>query len=136
MHRESIAARLQTIMKEQHLRQIDLLNLTLPLCQAYGLKMNKSDISQYLSGKAEPSADKLFILSTALNVNESWLMGWDVPRQRSRKPGALSQTDHILACTDKGIDAITLHCQKLNEDGLNKVHDYISDLLGNSRYRK
>ena len=136
MHRESIAARLQTIMNEQHLRQIDLLNLTLPLCQAYGLKMNKSDISQYLSGKTDPSADKLFILSTALNVNESWLMGWDVPRQRSRNPEVLEQTDHILACTDKGIDAITLHCQKVNEDGLNKVHDYISDLLGNSRYRK
>ena len=45
--------------------------------------MNKSDISQYVSGKVEPNQNKLFILGQALNVNESWLMGFDVPMDRS-----------------------------------------------------
>lgn len=40
--------------------------------------MNKSDISQYVSGKVEPNQDKLYILSNALNVREAWLMGYDI----------------------------------------------------------
>ena len=45
--------------------------------------MNKSDISQYVSGLVEPGQEKLFILGKALNVSEVWLMGYDVPRQRT-----------------------------------------------------
>lgn len=44
--------------------------------------MNKSDISQYVSGKVEPSQDKLVVLGMALDVTESWLMGFDVPAER------------------------------------------------------
>ena len=45
--------------------------------------MNKSDISQYCSGKTEPNQDKLFILGIALDVSEAWLMGYDVPMKRN-----------------------------------------------------
>ena len=41
--------------------------------------MNRSDISQYVSGKVEPSQDKLTILGLALGVDPVWLMGIDVP---------------------------------------------------------
>ena len=44
--------------------------------------MNKSDISQYVSGKVEPSQEKLVILGMALNVSEAWLMGFDVSPAR------------------------------------------------------
>lgn len=47
--------------------------------------MNKSDISQYCSGKAEPNQSKLFVLGAALNVSEGWLMGYDVPMERGDK---------------------------------------------------
>lgn len=82
MKKETTATRLKTIMKERNLRQIDILNLTLPYCKQYNIKMNKSDISQYCSGKNEPNQSKLFALGAALNVNEAWLMGFDVPRER------------------------------------------------------
>jgi len=48
--------------------------------------MNKSDISQYVSGKTEPSQEKLVVLGMALNVSESWLMGFNVGRERKDTP--------------------------------------------------
>ena len=41
--------------------------------------MNRSDISQYVSGKVEPGQDKLTVLGLALGVDPVWLMGIDVP---------------------------------------------------------
>lgn len=75
--------RLKQIMKERNLRQIDILNLTAPYCEKYQVKMNKSDISQYVSGKNEPSQDKLVVLGMALNVSEAWLMGFEVQKARA-----------------------------------------------------
>lgn len=86
MEKESTSARLKQIMSERDLRQVDILERTLPFCRTYGVKMNKSDISQYVSGKVEPNQDKLFVLSLALNVSEGWLMGFDVSRTRSSSP--------------------------------------------------
>ena len=34
------------------------------------------------SGKVEPTQEKLVVLGLALNVNEAWLMGFDVPMER------------------------------------------------------
>lgn len=82
MDRVSTADRLKWIMKERNLRQVDILNLVLPICAKYDVKMNKSDISQYVSGKVEPSQEKLVVLGMALNVTESWLMGFDVSSER------------------------------------------------------
>ena len=70
--------RLKSLMEERRLKQVDILNLSLPYCKKYNIKMNKSDISQYVSGKVEPSQEKLVILGMALNVSEAWLMGFDV----------------------------------------------------------
>lgn len=82
MNKETTSSRLKQIMEEKNLKQVDILNLTLPLCAKHNVKMNKSDISQYVSGKVEPSQEKLVILGMALNVTESWLMGFDVPKER------------------------------------------------------
>ena len=82
MERVTTAERLKEIMAERNLRQVDILNLSLPLCAKWNVKMNKSDISQYVSGKVEPSQEKLVVLGIALNVSESWLMGFDVPKER------------------------------------------------------
>ena len=54
--------------------------------------MNKSDISQYVSGKVEPSQEKLVVLGMALNVTESWLMGFDVPMERKDIPNMIQNT--------------------------------------------
>lgn len=73
--------RLKEIMKEKGLRQADILRLAQPYAEQYGERLGKNDLSQYVSGKIEPGQRKLFILGKALNVNPSWLMGMDAPKE-------------------------------------------------------
>lgn len=48
--------------------------------------VSKSSISRYLSGAWEAKQDAVYLLSRALNVSEAWLMGYDVPMERSAQP--------------------------------------------------
>jgi repressor LexA len=82
MKKSNTASRLSEIMSERRLRQVDILSMAKPFCKEYGVKLNKNDLSQYVSGKVEPKQDKLTILGLALNVSEAWLMGFDVPKER------------------------------------------------------
>ena len=66
--------RLRIAMDMEHKRQVDLVAST---------GLNKSTISRYCSGDAEPKADAINKLATALNVTEMWLWGYDVPMERS-----------------------------------------------------
>lgn len=45
----------------------------------------KSSISQYLSGFTKPRANRISSIAKALNVSETWLMGYDVPKSRDKK---------------------------------------------------
>lgn len=47
--------------------------------------LSRSTISHYMSGYTKPKSDKLFILSSILNVSEQWLMGLDVPMEKTDK---------------------------------------------------
>lgn len=82
MRKKNTSIRLKEIMAERNLKQVDILKLAQPFSEKYNVKLNKSDLSQYISGKTEPGQDKLFVLGMALDVNESWLMGFDVPKER------------------------------------------------------
>lgn len=55
--------------------------------------IDKSLISNYLSGKYKAKQDKLSLLAAALNVSETWLMGYDVPAEEDDK---LSDIDQLL----------------------------------------
>lgn len=102
-NKASTASRLQYIMKQRNLRQIDILEACIPYCQRYNIKMNKSDISQYVSGKVEPNQNKLFILGQALNINESWLMGFDVPMEKTTQIMIEQQPEYNLSPIEKQI---------------------------------
>lgn len=80
--------RLKEYMQQHGVRQADIVSAVQPLCARYGLKMNRSDISQYIAGKTEPRQEKLMILSEALNVDVAWLMGFDVPMYPVAQPQA------------------------------------------------
>ena len=85
MKNETTSSRLKQIMQQRNLKQIDIVRMCQPYCERYGVLIRRNDICQYVSGKTEPKQDKLAILGMALNVNESWLMGFDVPMSRERK---------------------------------------------------
>lgn len=40
-------------------------------------------ISYYLAGKSKPKGDRLHKLSVALGVSEAWLLGYDIPMERT-----------------------------------------------------
>lgn len=85
MKKISTAQRLQQVMNEKNIKQVDILKMAEPYCKKYDVKLNKSDISQFVNGKNEPGQWKLTVLGLALNVSEAWLMGYDVPKERDAK---------------------------------------------------
>ena len=93
------ADRLKEIMDKRNLKQVDVLELARPFCDKYKIKLGRNDLSQYLSGKVNPSQKKLTILGLALNVSETWLMGFDVSPDGISVPvseDALSNDEKLL----------------------------------------
>lgn len=71
MLNETFAQRLKLAMDKEGKKQVDLINEA----TLQGVKLGKSQISQYVSGKTIPRADTLHFLALALNTDEDWLMG-------------------------------------------------------------
>ncbi|WP_196602134.1 helix-turn-helix domain-containing protein [Pectinatus frisingensis] len=67
------ANRLKQALSLRNMKQIELSERT---------HIGKSAISQYLSGKIVPKQDKIYLIAQVLDINEGWLMGYDVPMER------------------------------------------------------
>ncbi|WP_202064956.1 helix-turn-helix domain-containing protein [Enterococcus sp. BWB1-3] len=80
--RISTSQRLKQIMSERNLKQVDILRNSIPLQKKLGIKMGKSTLSQYVTGKQSPDDQRYYLLSKLLDVSEPWLMGFDVPKER------------------------------------------------------
>ncbi len=79
MDKETFADRLKAAMNSQGKKQIDLIRLA----SQQGVKLGKSHISQYVSGKTVPRADILRFLAEALQVEEGWLRGNAAPDRQA-----------------------------------------------------
>lgn len=71
MSKETFADRLKSAMNKQGMKQVDLIQAA----AGRGVKLGKSHMSQYVSGKTVPRADMLHFLAEALQVEEDWLKG-------------------------------------------------------------
>lgn len=76
---EKIAERIVKGLKIRGMRQADLVEKT---------GIGKSSISTYISGAYEPKQRNIYKIAKALDVNEAWLMGYDVPMEK-RSPFTL-----------------------------------------------
>lgn len=45
--------------------------------------ITKAAMSYYLNGRSEPKTDRLYLIAKALDVSEAWLLGYDVPIDRT-----------------------------------------------------
>jgi len=90
MMKESFASRMKTAMNLKNIKQVDLVEKT---------GLGKSAISQYFSGKYEPKQKGIYLIAKALDVSESWLMGYDVPMERT----VPNYPDNILKIETKKI---------------------------------
>ena len=54
MKEYSTSQRLKQIMDIKKMRQVDILHAAEPYCKRFDVKLNKNDLSQYVSGKGLP----------------------------------------------------------------------------------
>ena len=107
---DSIANRMKIAMSNLNISQAELVKRT---------GIGKSSISTYLTGEYEPKQKNLYKIASALNVNEAWLMGLNVPMER--KP----------ATTDELVTLIN----SLDDNQQKNVIDYIQFLKSKKEYR-
>ena len=79
MAEETFADRLEYAMRKAGARQVDLIRMA----EERGVKLGKSQISQYVSGKTVPRADVLRVLAQVLGTDGDWLGG----RKPAKEPG-------------------------------------------------
>lgn len=79
--KETTTQRLNQLISESGLRQVEILEKSKPYQKELDVKMGKSALSQYISGKSKPDQDKLVLLAKTFGVSEAWLLGFDVPRE-------------------------------------------------------
>lgn len=80
---EDFKVRLKQALELRGMRAVDLVEKT---------GIPKGAISYYLAGKSQPKADRIYIMARALDVNEAWLLGYDVTMQR---PDERKKTDQL-----------------------------------------
>ena len=78
------AERLREAMELRNLKQVDVIRLVESLEDTQGIKLGKSHMSQYLSGKTEPRTEVLSVLAKVLQVNQLWLQGEDVSMEAEK----------------------------------------------------
>jgi transcriptional regulator with XRE-family HTH domain len=66
--------RLREALEKRNMRPVDLMEKT---------GVPKSALSFYLAGKSKPKADRLYIIAQALDISETWLLGYAVPMDRT-----------------------------------------------------
>lgn len=71
MNADTFSKRLNEIMKKKKIKQVDLIRRA----AEHGVKLGKSQISQYVSGKTLPRHNVIAILAKVLEVEEAWLCG-------------------------------------------------------------
>lgn len=102
MRKMTVGERLNQIMSERGLKQKDILDKAEPYF-TNEVKISKSDLSQYVSGKTEPRSDKLYILAKALNVSEQWLLGYDDEAAEDKKLTVEEALDSVMPYDGKPI---------------------------------
>ena len=89
---DELKNRLQFALNERKMKPVELSEKT---------KIPKSSISQYMSGHAKPSGERVYLISNALDINEAWLLGFDAPMDKSapvqeEKPDEAGLDENII----------------------------------------
>lgn len=119
------AERLRDALRIRNMKQADLIACT---------GINKGALSSYLAGRYEPKQKNLHALALALNVNEAWLMGLDVPMSTAANMSSPSTAATPALSPDR--EELLANYDNLNEEGQQKVREYAADLIDSGKYEK
>ena len=97
MSKEIFADRLKMAMARQGKKQVDLIRAA----AAQGVKLGKSHMSQYVSGKTFPREDTLCFLAKNLGVTKEWLSGEEedyrqVQKTEESRESSSESENHML----------------------------------------
>ena len=87
--------------------------------------IDKGQLSSYISGKYKPRQNNIDALAVALNVNEAWLMGFDVPMERVLNK---VETDQSVSKSAECREILEV-CEQLSPHNQRKVLTYSKNLL-------
>ena len=106
--------RLQEAMNLRKKKAADLAN---------DLGIPKSALSQYLSGKSKNmDSVRMYRLCVYLDVNEAWMMGFDVPMERPKEKNNGIMSDIIVRLrTDEGFFEVVETLNSLDKEQLDGV---------------
>lgn len=128
------AERLRERMNELNMKQVDVVRAT---------GIDKGALSSYLSGKYEPKDKTVYKLALALKVNEMWLWGYDVPKERANRnedekitiPESLVDSSHLAADIVIRLGNDDVFCESvsllnmLDEKDLSNVREILRSLV-------
>lgn len=117
---KTIAERIREGMEIRNLKQVDIVEKT---------GINKGALSSYLSGKYQPKQNNIYLIAKALDVNEAWLMGHDVPMERVSSSVSTSQ-DSISESTSKHkIEILARNLDELPDEDRDKLIKNFEDTI-------
>lgn len=88
MAKATFAERLNEVMGMRNITQSIILEMAKPLCERDHIKLSKSKLSNYVSGRARPKDNGIVdLLAEVLDVSTPWLDGYDVPMKREAPIG-------------------------------------------------
>lgn len=118
---ESIAQRLRKAMDAKGKKQADLVRET---------GLDRGSISSYLSGKYEPKQKAIYKLSKALDVSEAWILGYEVPMERSPESKKNDQLAKLVARlrTDEGFFSTVSTLAELTAEQYQSIELLVSTL--------
>ena len=119
---ESFSTRLNDAMALRELKQIDFVHAA----EKFNIKLGKSHMSQYVSGKTVPRADIAHFLAAYLRVNEDWLMGKDVPMEEHAAilpDFAGEQPDHVDDASEQPTEGRTMRTFTKSHELDNVLYD-------------
>ncbi len=108
---DTFSNRLNTAMRIRNIKPVELSEKT---------GIDKSKISSYMSGRYKAKQDGVFLLARALNVDEAWLMGCDVPMEKE----TITNNDFRYA-NHNGINTDGLNEEEIEE--INRFVEFIKN---------
>lgn len=111
--------RLKQAMDYQNVKAVDL-------CERGNIP--KSAMSYYTSGRSEPKNDRLYTIAKLLDVSEAWLLGYDVPMERSSDQNMLDELSGLNERIKKDPEfrKVIFKINHLNSEQLEAVNNLLS----------
>ena len=94
--------------------------------------IDKGQMSSYLAGRYKPKQKNLSLIAEALNVDEAWLMGYDVPMERSSDLGFTTSVSYDATNWMKHTaneQELLNHFSKLNLKGEEEAIKRVKELI-------